>query len=51
MHVINFLPSVLPLQGGSLYAVHAFVEGGANVRAVDDGGRGATYHAAQVGAL
>ena len=46
-----FVPSVVPLQGGSLCAVHTFVEGGANVRVVDDGGRGAMYHAAQVGAL
>ena len=42
---------MVPLQGGSLYAVHAFVEGGANVRVMDDGGRGAMYHVAQVGAL
>ena len=42
---------VLSLQGGSLYAVYSLVESGANVRAVDEGGRSAMHLAAQVGAV
>ena len=39
------------LKNGSLYAVHALVECGCDVRVADNSGRTAMHYAAQIGAL